>query len=67
MSTVFFQEYNLYINTKTLKALFNSLLKRIGAEGVKVREVISLDHEMLSLLPSVRLDSTAFALITDPL
>ena len=33
------------------KAFFNSMLKDFGVGGVKVQEVISLDDEMLMLLP----------------
>ena len=34
-----------------VKALFNVMLRAFGVKGVKVREVVSLDDEMLSILP----------------
>ncbi len=35
------------------KAFFNTILKELGVSGVKVQEVVSLDPEMLVLLPYV--------------
>jgi len=34
-----------------LQAFFNVMLKRFGVKGVKVREVVSLDEEILVFLP----------------
>ena len=36
-----------------VQAFFNVMLKELGVKGVKVCEVVSLDHEMLGLLPYV--------------
>lgn len=38
-------------NCPFVKAFFNVILEELGVRGVKVREVISLDREMLELLP----------------
>lgn len=35
------------------KAFFNVILKELGVRGVKVQEVVSLEPEMLELLPYV--------------
>jgi hypothetical protein len=34
-------------------ALFNVMLREFGVEGVKVQEVVSLDKEIMDLLPHV--------------
>ena len=36
-----------------MQAFFNVMLSRFGVEGVKVQEIVSLDAEMLALLPFV--------------
>jgi hypothetical protein len=36
-----------------LQAFFNVMLREFGVEGVKVQEVVSLDEEMIDLLPYV--------------
>ena len=36
-----------------MQAFFNTMLCRFGVEGVKVQEIVSLDSEMLALLPFV--------------
>lgn len=41
------------IDSKTLKALFDVMLREFGVKGVKVQEVVSLDDEMMAFLKLV--------------
>jgi Ubiquitin carboxyl-terminal hydrolase, family 1 len=45
--------YSEYMACTNGQAFFNVMLREFGVEGVRVQEVVSLDKEMMDLLPHV--------------